>query len=356
MTNKQLDISHACNLTGVGSLLAYIVEIYGKDIYLKPQQLIGLLADLGNLEDNYLKLYRRAIMDDNITLRLYKIVSEDNGDDLLVQKLAVKYREANFLPEDVSQNVINNFLNAIIETPPTISTVATDEDGEYIDERGVKYSRDGKKLIYTPYKINGKYQIRDGTKVICDRAFRGCSSLQEINIPSSVTSIGDRAFEWCIGLKTINVSISNTKYQSIEGVLYSKDLKTLIRYPEGIKQNSFNIPNSVTSIGNEAFEWCTGLQEINIPNSVTSIGNGAFSSCSSLQQIKIPNSVTSIGNEAFSWCSSLQKINIPNSVISIGDSAFSWCKGLKTISIPKSAKVGEDAFYGCDNIVNKTYY
>ena len=92
MTNKQLDISHACNLTGVGSLLAYIVEIYGKDIYLKPQQLIGLLADLGNLEDNYLKLYRRAIMDDNITLRLYKIVSEDNGDDLLVQKLAVKYR------------------------------------------------------------------------------------------------------------------------------------------------------------------------------------------------------------------------------------------------------------------------
>ena len=194
MTNKQLDISHACNLTGVGSLLAYIVEKYGKDIYLKPQQLIGLLADLGNLEDNYLKLYRRAIMDDNITLRLYKIVSEDNGDDLLVQKLAVKYREENFLPEDVSQNVINNFLNAIIETPPTISTVATDEDGEYIDERGVKYSRDGKKLITASSEINGKYQIRDGTKVICDRAFSRCESLQEINIPSSVTSIGNGAF------------------------------------------------------------------------------------------------------------------------------------------------------------------
>ncbi len=88
---------------------------------------------------------------------------------------------------------------------------------------------------------------------------------------------------------------------------------------------SITIPNSVTSIGDHAFGYCSGLTSITIPNSVTSIGRGAFQNCSGLTSITIPNGVTSIGNYAFSDCSGLTSITIPNSVTSIGNDAFYYC-------------------------------
>ncbi len=85
------------------------------------------------------------------------------------------------------------------------------------------------------------------------------------------------------------------------------------------------IPNSVTSIGIQAFQGCRGLTSVSIPNNVTSIGDYAFDGCRSLTSITIPNSVTTIGNEAFSGCTSLNSISIPNNVTSIGESAFYEC-------------------------------
>ena len=88
---------------------------------------------------------------------------------------------------------------------------------------------------------------------------------------------------------------------------------------------SVTIPNSVTSIGNSAFEGCCSLTSVTIPNSVTSIGNSAFNDCDSLTSVTIPNSVTSIGDAAFEGCSSLTSVTIPNSVTSIGNWAFNHC-------------------------------
>ena len=130
---------------------------------------------------------------------------------------------------------------------------------------------------------------------IGNSAFKGCTSLQTITIPSSVTSIGDLAFFECSSVQNIT------------------------------------IPNSVTSIGFWAFYKCSSLQNITIPSSVTSIGKSAFFECSSLQTITIPSSVTSIGESAFFGCSSLQSITIPSSVTSIGDWAFSGCKSLSGV-------------------------
>ena len=107
---------------------------------------------------------------------------------------------------------------------------------------------------------------------------------------------------------------------------------------------SITIPNSVTSIGDYAFQYCSSLTSITIPNSVTSIGDYAFSYCSGLTSITIPNSVTGIGRDAFSYCSGLTSITIPNSVTSIGDFAFYDCKIKKL-------------YYDCliDPIINSNY-
>ena len=91
---------------------------------------------------------------------------------------------------------------------------------------------------------------------------------------------------------------------------------------------SITIPNSVTSIGDDAFAYCGSLPDVTIPNSVTSIGDYAFCDCTSLTAVTIPSSVTSIGDEAFEWCSSLTAVTIPSSVTSIGDWAFAWCESL----------------------------
>ena len=111
------------------------------------------------------------------------------------------------------------------------------------------------------------------------------------------------------------------------------------------------IPDSVISIDNEAFSYCTSLTSITIPKNVTSIGEEAFWSCRSLKEMIIPNTVTSIGRSAFSHCYLLKEITIPNSITSIGMFAFFYCNSLTTISIPNSiTNIGACAFVYCDSL------
>lgn len=114
---------------------------------------------------------------------------------------------------------------------------------------------------------------------------------------------------------------------------------------------SIVIPDSVTEIGEWTFAGCGSLQSIVIPDSVTEIGEWAFADCSGLQSIAIPDSVTKIGGDAFRGCSNLQSIVIPDSVTEIGYSAFSGCSSLQSIVIPDSVtKIGSDAFFGCSSL------
>ena len=182
-------------------------------------------------------------------------------------------------------------------------------------------------FAYMPTSFKGAYVIPEGIKQIAGGAFWNCSSLTSITIPNSVTSIGDCAFSNCSSFVSMVVESGNTKYDSRDNC--NAIIETATNILIAGCQNTI-IPNSVTSIGNRAFQDCSALTSITIPNSVTSIGETAFSNCSSLTSITIPNSVTSIGNYAFSSCSSLTSVTIPNSVTSIGTGAFSWCYSLTT--------------------------
>ena len=180
-----------------------------------------------------------------------------------------------------------------------ISTYVTEEDKKdaWTDKYGVKYSKDGKKLIECTDDNLTNYTIRQGTRCIGYKAFYYCSSLQSVSIPKSVTSIGDDAFHDCSSLQSVT------------------------------------IPDSVKSIGRSVFRACISLQSVSIPKSVTSIGYRAFYYCPSLQSVTIPDSVTSIGDDAFNDCKSLQSVTIPDSVTSIGDWAFDDCSSLQSIII-----------------------
>ena len=150
--------------------------------------------------------------------------------------------------------------------------------------------------------------IPDSVTSIGASAFAWCASLTSVTIPNSVTSIGNSAFGACSRLTNITVDANNKCFLSVDGVLFNKDKTELIQYPIGNARTSYTIPNSVTSIGDDAFFYCTSLTSVTIPNSVTSIGNYAFDSCDSLTSVTIPNSVTSIGEDAFYACNSLTDV------------------------------------------------
>jgi hypothetical protein len=163
--------------------------------------------------------------------------------------------------------------------------------------------------------------------------------------------IGDRFFSGP-KLTSIIVAENNPNYSSINGILYDKQQTTLIRYPEG-KTGTLTIPNTVTTIGDQAFRNCTKLTSVTIGNSVTSIGNWAFDGCSSLTSITIPNSVTSIGIGAFRFCYDLTSLTIGNSVTSIGEGAFTACFSLTSITIPESVtSIGNSAFFNCTGLTS----
>ncbi len=230
----------------------------------------------------------------------------------------------------------------LLQTIEDLSTEVTEDElnEAFIDEWGVKYSKDGIKLLKAPQELKGCYSIKEGIMIICDRAFDWCCSLSNIVIPASVTSIGDRAFRGCSSLSSIFIPASVTR---IGDNVFSgcSSLSSIV------------ISDGITSIGNLAFSGCSSLSNIVIPASVTSIKKGAFFRCSSLSSIFIPASVTSIGDWAFYDCRSLSYIVIPASVTSIGDRAFHNCKSLKSIVISDGiTSIGDLAFADCSSLSN----
>ncbi len=174
-------------------------------------------------------------------------------------------------------------------------------------------------------------EILNGVITIGNSAFSGCVGLTSITIPNSVTSIGDLVFSGCASLTGIEVDGANKCYSSDEyGALFNKNKTKLIQYIDTSTKTSYEIPDSVTSIGNYAFYDCNNLTSITIPDSVRNIGDYAFYDCDNLTNITIPDGVTDIGDGVFSNCRNITSITIPDSVTRIGRSMFNYSSDIYT--------------------------
>ncbi len=225
----------------------------------------------------------------------------------------------------------------------------TFDDAKYLGNKDNPYIA----LISVTNKSITEFKINDKTKLIYGNSFEDCYYLTNIVIPANVVTIETFELASCINLENIEVDENNQNYQSIDGNLYSKDGKTLIKYAIGKKNTNFVIPSTVETIGDLAFKFCEKLENIEIPDTVINIGDAAFYNCSSLTNITLPNKITKINSETFAYCEKLANIEIPTGVISIEKEAFRNCMALTKVVIPDSVKnIGDESFFNCEKLVD----
>lgn len=197
--------------------------------------------------------------------------------------------------------------------------------------------------------------IGEAVTSIGREAFASCYNLTSLSISSSVTSMGESAFSNCSNLTKVEFA----SLESLCGIRFSSSSNPLNNshnlWIAGEEIKDLVIPESVTSIGNSAFEGCSGLTSVTFGNHVTNIGECAFEDCTGLTSIEIPNSITDISRRAFRGCSGLTSVTLPNTIINIGLGAFHACTGLTSITIPNSVRsIGDNAFNGCSGLTNVT--
>lgn len=294
---------------------------------------------------------------------------------------------------------------AVIDENSSVGEEAGDYEYQVLDDGTaeiVAYNGSAETLTI-PSKLDG-YTVTS----IGDSAFKECTSLTSVNIPSGVTSIESWAFGRCRNLTNVNIpdsvtSIGNWAFGScnLSSLTFGKELKVIGQYAfpfnKNLKSVTFN--NNLEIIDRYAFDTCISLKEIIIPNNVREIGLCAFNGCTELEKVTIPDSVTSIGGSAFyktaiynsqpdsvvyvdGWAcgyngkmpentsiafregtkgiadsaflsSMLKSVNIPDSVANIGNSSFRACSSLTSVTIGNGVtSISKESFSGCSSITD----
>ena len=289
----------------------------------------------------------------------------------------------------------------------TLWVKGIEELGDFSAEGGAPWSKDVDNIVAVDVKYGVKsigsnafsefgtvdtevtFSLPSSLVSIADNAFSGCKRLKSIELPNSLTTIGEGAFQNCSALESVTlgnsvetIGASAFNGTPISSIIIPASVKSIgnwtfanctalesVTFAEGsqltsIGDNAFNycnalesiaIPNSVTSIGESAFEMCYGLVSATLSNSMETIPNSMFYECMGLKNVTIPESITTIGNEAFSDCYALESVTLPNSVTTVGAKAFQSCTKLESVTLSNSMKtIPNSMFYECTGLKNIT--
>tara|TARA_A200000113_G_C8842057_1_gene347238 strand:- start:43 stop:1620 length:1578 start_codon:yes stop_codon:yes gene_type:complete len=330
-----------------------------------------VLNQFNNIDTNNTEVISNTSLDDNITadvtlkidnITLADISSEDQT------KLIDDTK--NYIANTLGYN-INNILVYLSEGSVNINIVvfAEVEDSVFtdVDDNEYRISVLGEitESTYNGVTQNGNTLTTDNIKTavlgksvtsIGERAFWG-SSLTEFTIPYSVTTIGDSAFAYTSGLKQFIVSSNSNHFEVIDGVLYKKNSDNtleLIQYPLAKGNTAFTIPNNVVKLLNRCFSDEKNLTSVVMPDSVTSVELFTFRA-TNIESIQLSNNLENLGRYMFLFCSGLTSITIPNSVTSIEYGVFYGCDSLVTVTIPNSVtSLGARMFYYCTSLTSIT--
>ena len=272
--------------------------------------------------------------------------------DLITQQITIKLDKAGTLPNRIGsskQYKITN-LKIVGEINGTDLRLIRDMAGRAVDGNDTTNGKlsvlelseakivSGGDYYWRDYYSGGSRCYYTSNDEIGAYAFRGCSGLTSLTLPSGVTLIGEGAFEGCSGLTSLTLPSGVT---SIGAYAFSGC--------SGL--TSLTLPSGVTWIGSSTFRGCSGLTSLTIPSGVTSIGKCAFEGCSGLTSLTLPSGVTSIGDFAFEGCSGLTSLTLPSGVTSIGQYAFEGCSGLTSLTLPSGVtSIGDFAFFGCNGL------
>ena len=298
------------------------------------------------------------------------------------------------VPAGVTRIEDNSFFNCA-----GLTAIDVDENnGVYSSAGGVLCNKSQTTLIQCPGGKAGSYFVPSSVVDIKGAAFINCSLLTGVAIPANVTSVGDYAFSTCISLSEITVDVGNANYRSQDGVLFSKDMSSLVQYPGGKTGGSCTVSAGITRIGGGAFSGCADLTGVYFKgNKPGCVGLGVFSGADSVTVYYLPGTVgwgepffadrpavllpylyevvgggislfayagsnavevipsfiegkpvTAIESYAFFNCTSLTSVTIPAGVTSIGDGAFENCTSLASIALPDGVVfIGDAAFFNC---------
>ena len=229
------------------------------------------------------------------------------------------------------------------------------------------------KIGNTAFRNTGITQIKipNSVKQIGDEAFAN-TAIESINIPDGMEDINPRAFEGCKSLQHINVSPQNRIYCNVDGTIYLKEKKIIIRVPV-IKSGTYRVPEGVIGIGKYAFSECHNINEVLLPKSLLRIGEGAFRNCNNISKVTLPATLELLDKAAFSGsglrsidlsgvkelheglfvgCGNLSEVKLPM-LEQLPASIFEGCRALTAIELPKSLKViGKSSFKDCEKLAN----
>ena len=272
---------------------------------------------------------------------------------------------ANFMEGDLNYNIIDD----------NMVEVAKWETDKYAGEfvipatvvhDGITYqvTRIGKSAFYSCNDLTF-VEISEGITEIANDAFSACASLEAVELPNSLISIGNNVFSWsesitnvyiprnvavigrfpfydCTALTDIMCSNMNPYFKSVNGVLYNKDMTSLVAYPTAAAASSFDIPETVIRIEMGAFAYNQSLTHINFPENLEWIGASAIRDCDNLVSLEFPDNVSYIGPACFCRCDNLITVHLPASLDTICNSIAGNLRSLTELVIPRNVKYIDD--------------